>query len=143
MKNFQYKYDTEMKCGECGKERLCAYDTRTNNHFCRECNIANGHDLKKDLKEGDTITVIGRRWFERINGNTYHSVVIYVNGDMLERLDFEYGYGSMYMQNAAAILDKYYNTGLPEHSKTLLWKLKDRGIKLIDSVTDVKRKKDL
>ena len=97
----------------------------------------------KKLPKKATITIIGRRWFERVNGNTYHSVEVYVNGELIERLPFTYGYGSMYMQNARDILAKYYQLPIGIGSRQSLWHLKDFGFTLIDSVTDVERKKDL
>lgn len=97
--------------------------------------------MKKELKKGDVITVIAKRWFERVNGNTYHSCVVYVNGDLIGEESFTYGYGSHYIQTAREILEKIYSTPIEENQP--LWKLKEFGIKLIDSVTDVARKKDL
>jgi len=88
-----------------------------------------------------SITVIGRRWFERTNGNTYHSVEVYVNGTMIERVPYTYGYGSHWEQTAMDILEKHkivdselcsYPSQLPEEKFTV-----------VSSVTDVKRKKDL
>lgn len=98
------------------------------------------------LPKKATITVIGRRWFERVNGNTYHSVEVYVNGDLVERMPFDYGYGSQYMQNAGEILAKHYDLPLEKYKqggRQSLWHLRDFGFTLIDSVTDVERKKDL
>ena len=107
--------------------------------------MINENSLPK-LPDNAVITVIGRRWFERVNGNTYHSVAVYVNGDLVEYMPFDYGYGSMYMQNAGDILAKHYDLPLKryEHGGMEgLWRLKDKGFKIIDSVTDVERKKDL
>lgn len=42
----------------------------------------------------------GRRWFQRLYGNTYHSVRIFKDGAMLVCLPFEYGYGDCYLQTA-------------------------------------------
>lgn len=45
--------------------------------------------------------ILARRWFDKKNGNTYHSVrVIMIDGS--ERcVSFEYGYGDAYLQTAA------------------------------------------
>lgn len=96
---------------------------------------------KKKLKQGDVITVLARRWFERVNGNTYHSCCVYVNGDLIGENRFEYGYEDHYKQTAKALLEKIYDTGLETYEP--LWKVKNQGIKIIESVTDVQRKKDL
>lgn len=53
------------------------------------------------------------RWFDRVNGNTYHSVNI-TNVDTGEKIyaPFQYGYGEHYKQSALKIME---NAGwLPE-----------------------------
>ena len=93
-----------------------------------------------------TITVIGRRWFEKVNGNTYHSVDVYVNGDHVGREPFAYGYGSQYEQTALEILYKagiYTKDPEAKYSRVLWRTVDDNGDKLISSGTDVARKKDL
>lgn len=42
----------------------------------------------------------GRRWFERTNGNTYHSVRIYQGSAELVYIPFTYGYGDCFLQTA-------------------------------------------
>lgn len=95
----------------------------------------------KKLKKSDQVVVIGRRWFERVNGNTYHSVNVSVNGEWLDGIDFTYGYDSMYEQNALELLKKHYNN---LNNISSLWRIKyDIGCKLISTVSDVQRRKDL
>ena len=50
------------------------------------------------------IVIEARRWFERTNGNTYHSVRVYVNGERVGHEPFAYGYGEQYLQTALHIL---------------------------------------
>lgn len=95
----------------------------------------------KLIKRGDNLTIIGRRWFERVNGNTYHSVEIYLNGEMIASNPFNYGYDRQFEQTAIELLEKKYRLPLKEHEA--LWRLKDYGVNLVSSVTDVQRKKDL
>ena len=105
-----------------------------------------GGENMKQLKKGDTITILGRRWFERVNGNTYHSVKVYVNGILIDKIDYDYGYGSQYLQNGQELLAKYFDLGLKKYDNGMsesLWHLKDKGITIIDDVVDVQRKKDL
>lgn len=94
----------------------------------------------KKFKKGDNVTVIGRRWFEKTNGNTYHSVQVYINGDFYKGVGFDYGYGNAYAQTAIALIRQEYKVPEDVHA---IWQLKDHGVKVIDSVTDVSRKKDL
>jgi len=100
------------------------------------------------VKAGDNITIIGRRWFDRINGNTYFSAVGLINGKEVVKINYEYGYGDQYiyatfgeMQKAGFCPDvEQYNNGGSES----LWSYCERkGITKYNTVTDVKRKKDL
>ena len=40
-----------------------------------------------------------KQWFDKINGNTYHKVKLFLNGEILES-DYTYGYGNQYEQTA-------------------------------------------
>ena len=90
----------------------------------------------------NTITVIGRKWFERTNGNTYHSVEVYKNGELIERVPFTYGYGSQWEQTAVEVLLKngVYSS---EYKPLRILVEDDNGDNLVRSVTQVTRKKDL
>jgi hypothetical protein len=99
---------------------------------------------KPKLKKGDNIVVIGKRWFDRINGNTYHSVAIIVNGESVAYLPFQYGYDDQYRQTAQKWLTKNYS--MPKKYDTEhdpLWRIREHGIVVNFSVSDVSRKKDL
>ena len=99
--------------------------------------------MKIELPAEATITVIGRRWFEKVNGNTYHSCEVYVNGDLIGKEKFTYGYDRAYMQTAAELMSKKYVLPIGINDFYPLWKFKELGFHIIDSVTDVQRKKDL
>jgi hypothetical protein len=95
-----------------------------------------------------SITVVGRRWFQRSYGNTYHTADIYVDGVLLHTLPVQYGYGNQYLYNAALWLRQ--NGYLPEIEYTEgrpmepLWRYCQRkGIALVDTYTDVQRRRDL
>ena len=92
-----------------------------------------------------TITVIGKRWFDRINGNTYHSVKVYTDNELLDSIDCKYGYGDHYIQSATELLVKHDIISIMESRDYIpLWKFcNENDIKLLTDVTDVKRKKDL
>lgn len=96
------------------------------------------------------ITIIGRRWFEKTNGNTYHSVEVYAEGELLERVPFAYGYGEGYDQTAAGIVKKHYPKQWAAAEKQAGYSLpygsslkRYGGHNVITSCTDVQRKKDL
>lgn len=89
------------------------------------------------------LEIHGRRWFERTNGNTYHSFRILVNGTELHYTPFAYGYGSQYAQNAQQwLVDHGYLDELAAY-ETLYGYCTRAGIQCINTVEDVPRKKDL
>jgi ASC-1-like (ASCH) protein len=98
-------------------------------------------EKRKKLKKGDIIVIEGRRWFEKTNGNTYHSVSVQVNEDQPLENKFSYGYDDSYLQTARELLEQKYI--LPIDEKRALWNLKQKGIRLITFCADVNRKKDL
>ncbi len=94
------------------------------------------------------LMVVGKRWFNRGPGNTYHSAAIYVDGDCVHKIDYAYGYGDQYLWNASLWLEE--NGYLPGRthssngSREALWRYCERmGIKFSYNVSDVQRKKDL
>ncbi len=95
------------------------------------------------VKSGDSITIIGRRWFDRVNGNTYHSCECLINGQPVANVPFSYGYGNQYEYSA---MNKLAELGyLPGYdSQTVAWRYcEDRGIAYHATHSDVNRKKDL
>ena len=97
--------------------------------------------------EVKAITVIGRRWFDKINGNTYFSADILVNNTLVHSIHYQYGYDDFYMQAAGEWLAKYGYTSPEKYTFggiQPLWSYcRDKGISLFNTVTDVMRKKDL
>lgn len=102
----------------------------------------------KPVKKGDNITIIGRRWFDKINGNTYFSSVAVINGKQVAEIPYEHGYGNQYEDSMFNLLFKLgycadrerYNNG----SNEPFWVYCDRkGITKYVTHSDVSRKKDL
>ena len=97
------------------------------------------------------MVIIARRWFDKKNGNTYHSVEVYGdNNEFIGKNPFEYGYDEHYLQTAHEILQKegYYPktdnrlaSGLGEDYHQFLMDIRDS--KFLVSCTDVGRRKDL
>lgn len=88
------------------------------------------------------VNVIGRRWFRRGPGTTYHSYDLFVNGKLLHRIDLAYGYGDQYLWNAFHWLVK--NGYFEMEKNEPPWQTAERlGFKLNYEVTDVPRKRDL
>lgn len=89
------------------------------------------------------IFVVGRRWFDKVNGNTYFSVKCYVDGKLIGYQPYEYGYGDQYMQRAAEFLHDAGIYPTPDYFK-YPWQLaRDAGDTFTYTVADMSRKKDL
>ena len=97
------------------------------------------------------IEINANRWFDRVNGNTYHSVRVIVDGKVIGINPFEYGYGSGYLQTAFGLLQdanvfpktgERFNGADADYSRFLTWKMDNRD-SWEESINDVKRKKDL
>jgi hypothetical protein len=85
----------------------------------------------KKIKE---IHVRGRRWFDRINGNTYCAAKVFVDGEHVLTTNWQYGYGEYYLQLADAELCKL---GITKPDGPMLWRhCEERGIKFSYDVVD-------
>ena len=52
------------------------------------------------------LEVTAKEWFDRINGNSYFSAHIKINGEFITALPFQYGYGEQYLDSAKEELVK-------------------------------------
>ncbi len=97
------------------------------------------------------IVIIGRKWWHKGPGNTYHDAEIIVHGSgktvLQHRTSYDLGYGEGYVQSAAEWLEsqgiikleRYSNGGVQP-----LWQYcQDHGIKLIRTEMNVTSKKEL
>lgn len=55
--------------------------------------------MRDKVKDGDRVSARGRKWFDKINGNTYHSVTMTVGGVSVY-IPMHYGYGDQWRQTA-------------------------------------------
>ena len=82
--------------------------------------------------------ISGRRWFQKSSGNTYHSVTVCVNNDVL-RCDCAYGYDDQFLQTAWELLQQAgYDVGKYGGTRKLREELGGTY-----DVCDVPRKRDL
>lgn len=91
-----------------------------------------------------SITVIGRRWFQRTYGNTYHTAEIIVDGVTAHKTPREYGYGDSYADTAFRWLLE--NNIVPAaQDRSCHWQhlRDDLGIAYTYRAVDVERQKDL
>jgi hypothetical protein len=47
-----------------------------------------------------SLHIEGRRWFQKTYGNTYHTVRIFVDGELVHTSERQYGYGDQFLQTA-------------------------------------------
>jgi hypothetical protein len=89
------------------------------------------------------LTILGRRWFDRTGGNTYHTTVAYADGELVGKSPMTYGYGDQWLVTGAEILADAGK--LPDYTGEPLWQYVDThpDVTLVKSVTDVARKGDL
>lgn len=89
------------------------------------------------------ITILGRRWFEKTNGNTYFSCRIIVDGNEAHRIAFHYGYGDHYITVARDWLKAKKRLPYMKNNESLWRYCSRKDVDLITDVCDVGRKKDL
>ena len=71
-----------------------------------------------------SITINAKEWFDKVNGNSYFSARIYIDGSQVGVLPFQYGYDSHYLDKANQWLDRHGYIDNPRHyhgSRTPLW----------------------
>jgi hypothetical protein len=93
------------------------------------------------------ITIVGRRWFRRGAGGTFHTANISIDGRYVHSTTYQYGYGDQYLETGWQWLED--NGYVPRRDRanggnTAPWRAaQDLGIKLNYYAVDVKRQKDL
>lgn len=69
--------------------------------------------ISKEIKKCKTMVIIGRKWFNKVNGNTYHTVEIQLNGEFFCKSKMTYGYGDHWRQTALELLQDKGLVSLP------------------------------
>lgn len=95
-----------------------------------------GKMKKSTLKKGDVVLVVGRRWFDRANGNTYHTAEVFVNDKYVGKSRMTYGYDEQYIQTAKEILLDSYELPKGMRDTSPLWQLREYGVTLNKTVSD-------
>jgi hypothetical protein len=140
LEDFADKYDTYWDWENAGAIVLMPLSDE--DEYANGGGVNNNKILKEEkmekqkLKDGDNVLVIGRRWFDRVNGNTYHTAEVEVNGKFVGKSPMTYGYDEQYLQTSKEILLEHYDfpTGMTERSP--MWQLRDYGVTLTKTVTD-------
>jgi len=76
-----------------------------------------------------TIDINAKSWFDKVNGNSYFSVIVTINYGMKDvsylKGHFQYGYGDCYRYEAFKLVQKQF----PEFAKfNEFWYLQEQGI---------------
>lgn len=86
----QWEYITQQQANQLWRDYLRLFKQVQGNQ--------RGYDMKK-------FTVIAKKWFDRINGNIYHSVRCIRHKDNAVIVgSFRYGYGEYYKQTALSVM---------------------------------------
>ena len=73
-----------------------------------------------DNKINKSLFIEGREWFDKVNGNSYFSARIWVDGGQVAILTFQYGYGDQYLYEAQR---KLVELGYLPESNQGLWSI--------------------
>lgn len=96
--------------------------------------------FREDARHKYLIEIQGRRWRQKSTGNTYHSVQVFLNGELLAETRMQYGYDDAYMQTAMELIREH--TDLDPTYPLTIW-TRENNIDLRYSVIDVSRQRDL
>ena len=97
---------------------------------------------KQIIKKAKCITIIGKEWFDKINGNSYFSAQILINNETKIWIPYTSGYGDQYVYVAYQKLKEqgYVNK---ETRYALTSDFKDQGINLYYCKMENCSKKDV
>ena len=92
--------------------------------------------------------ISGRRWFDRVNGNTYHSARVFADGELVAVVPFQYGYDDAWLQSAMVeMVEAGILPGLrsgPHDTLRPLWQqLEGTGDTLTSDVADVLKRETI
>lgn len=100
--------------------------------FCTLCNT----------DQNNVVYIVGRRWFQRSAGNTYHKVTVTMPDKTVLESDQAYGYGDQYQDTALELIRKYFGDE-KQYGERLTPYLTTKRFYPVYYVTDVNRQKDL
>ena len=95
-----------------------------------------------------SLVIIWRRWFDTVDGNTYFSAEMILDGELVGKISTIYGYGDHYIDSVLDYLEEknlipkreVFSNGNKERSHQ--WTIRT-GIKIFSTLADVKNKIDL
>ena len=103
--------------------------------------------LQAEQATRGTIHVSARRWFDKVNGNTYHSVAVTLPDGRVLTQGLTYGYGQQYEWTAWSLvlgLDEVATNHKAREEKFSPWRwYEENGYHVVYDVVEVSRKRDL
>lgn len=98
----------------------------------------------KIVPEKQTLHIIGRRWFQKTYGNTYHTAEVLINGKSVYKSMRSYGYGDQYLTTAVEWLQRVdlLPSDIVGHVGTRYLR-EESGYEFSYEVHDVARQRDL
>ena len=122
---------TDVLCNACGQYIEEGQADRDEFHKPINC----------DAFDLESLFIEGRLWFDKINGNTYFSNRIWINGKVTFEMPMEYGYDLQYLHRAIQYLhDRGYFAGEKIPS---VWEIRDEMGIHIYHVATYGKKSDL
>lgn len=96
-----------------------------------------------EVKNPKIITIIGKLWFQKGNGNTYYSTTVIMDGVFVDGIKYEYGYGQQYLYDTIRILaERGLISPMAPHSSPNEW-ARENGVLLTYLSIPVAKKSDL
>jgi len=91
-----------------------------------------------------TLDIQAKEWFNKVNGNSYHSSVVTIDFGMPTEqtilVPFQYGYGSMYEQTAKKALATHFN----QHKDDFQFcKLREKGVIIRSNIQHKCKKREV
>jgi hypothetical protein len=86
-----------------------------------------------------SVFIEGREWFDKANGNSYFSTRIWVDGDIVATLPFQYGYGEMYSFESFNQLVKLGYISIEDGDRPFWAIAEENGFDIYRSVTRVNK----
>lgn len=108
----------------------------------------NNTETVRPVKKGDSIVIIGRKWFDKSRGSTYFSAVGLINGIEKVNIPYDYGYDNHYVEQVFKQLREsgYITNAIqyPNHChQSLSEYCKENDITLYYTAANVSKRKDL
>lgn len=94
-------------------------------------------------KKFNNVTIIGRRWLQKTYGNTYHTVMIYVDGKYIGKSIKTYGYGEGFIQTAFEMLKNFRIFPMNWDYGDFMSYMINHREKFVITCADVARERDL